>query len=645
MSRLSASVASVLLAILMFAAVLGAQQAPAPLPTGAISGVVTDSVTKRPLSGAVVSIVITSGGSAPANPNSRRAQVTDANGRFVFMHLPPSDLYSLSVTKIGYFPGSYGSGTNFRLTLAEGQWLNDANIALDRPASISGTVFDELGVPVTGATVRLLRQFIVGGQPQLAISTGAKTDDRGVYRIGGLPPGKFIPAILNAQHSVPADTPELQLAGTSEQVAAAEIARGRPVAQADPTLHVDERTQLVLQRSLQPAPTGDGRLMAYRSVYYPAAQSPRDATPISLSHGDDRAGVDLRLEAVPTARVSGVVQGEPGSPAKLTLRLFLAGGEETEADSVATALVGRDGRFTFLNVPSGRYTLVARAGSSRLTSRVNLTTNNTTFTAPGENGGGIYSRYIGGDLNVMSYRTGDHTTWVRMPLNVEGRDLDDVIVTMQPSLAIRGRIVREGPAQPPALMSVNAIPASGLAAWIPFPSVRTPNQSDLDEFVADGLIPGEYVLNFSGPAAANMLVKSISWQGQDYTNRPLDLSNGQDIANVVATLTTEGATVSGVLRDSRGAPVTAATVVVFPTDRSRWANYGIGSVSIKSTQSNKTGEYQHPMLPAGEYFVATVGAADVEAWQDPRVLERLAATALRVTVDWGGKATADLVGR
>jgi hypothetical protein len=103
--------------------------------------------------------------------------------------------------------------------------------------------------------------------------------------------------------------------------------------------------------------------------------------------------------------------------------------------------------------------------------------------------------------------------------------------------------------------------------------------------------------------------------------------------------------VSGIVRNPRGAAVADATVVVFPTDRARWTNYGLQSPGIKSTQTSRTGEYRHPMLPAGEHFVAIVAEADAEGWQDPRVLERLAATASRVTVEWGGKATVDLVGR
>ncbi len=84
-------------------AVRAQQVSPRPAPTGAISGIVTDAITRRPIAGAIVSITITSGGPGAANPNSQRAQLTDTQGRFVFRHLPPSDRYSLSVDKYGYF--------------------------------------------------------------------------------------------------------------------------------------------------------------------------------------------------------------------------------------------------------------------------------------------------------------------------------------------------------------------------------------------------------------------------------------------------------------------------------------------------------------------------------------------------------------
>src|SRR5690349_11304912 len=67
--------------------------------TGAISGVVTDATTKKPIAGVTVYL-----GPPNRGPVGQPVQqVSDAQGRFVFRDLPPSDAYFINATKPGYF--------------------------------------------------------------------------------------------------------------------------------------------------------------------------------------------------------------------------------------------------------------------------------------------------------------------------------------------------------------------------------------------------------------------------------------------------------------------------------------------------------------------------------------------------------------
>ena len=52
-------------------------------------------------------------------------------------------------------------------------------------------VFDEDGEPVAMVNVQALRQSYVRGQKQLAPASSASTNDRGEFRIFGLPPGRY----------------------------------------------------------------------------------------------------------------------------------------------------------------------------------------------------------------------------------------------------------------------------------------------------------------------------------------------------------------------------------------------------------------------------------------------------------------------
>ena len=191
--------------VLLGAVCLRAQQQPpsAPTPvagTGAISGVVVDAASSEPISGAVVYL---------GPPNQKTGQprrvLSDEKGRFVFLQLGPwPDGYSLGASKAGYLAGSSGaagSASTTRIPLGDGEWFSTAKIVLLRPSAVSGTITDERGDPVVGAYVRVLTEVIVAGVPHLAGGPAAKTDDRGMYRVSGLAPGKYVGAYTRKRPS------------------------------------------------------------------------------------------------------------------------------------------------------------------------------------------------------------------------------------------------------------------------------------------------------------------------------------------------------------------------------------------------------------------------------------------------------------
>jgi hypothetical protein len=92
------------------------------------------------------------------------------------------------------------------------------------------------------------------------------------------------------------------------------------------------------------------------------------AATVELRAGEQRAGVDVTLTPTTAWRVSGVVDGPPEALARLSLRLLPEGMEHLgNGSEVATASVATDGRFTFLNVPAGSYTIDAPRTVAELT--------------------------------------------------------------------------------------------------------------------------------------------------------------------------------------------------------------------------------------------------------------------------------------
>ena len=168
----------------------------APPATGLIVGQVVDATTMRGVPEAVVTLTGGPGGPA-VSPIARAASaqklIADANGRFVFRGLA-AGRYSLGATKAGYLMGVFGKlvprGQSSAVELTNGERLLDARVLIWKHSAITGRVVDESGEPVVLADVRVKRLGSNAGQVVDTEVGGARTDDRGVYRVGAVAPGR-----------------------------------------------------------------------------------------------------------------------------------------------------------------------------------------------------------------------------------------------------------------------------------------------------------------------------------------------------------------------------------------------------------------------------------------------------------------------
>ena len=65
-------------------------------------------------------------------------------------------------------------------------------------------------------------------------------------------------------------------------------------------------------------------------------------------------------------------------------------------------------------------------------------------------------------------------------------------------------------------------------------------------------------------------MKSVTINGRDETDTPLELTGGQRVANVAVLFTDQVSEIRGKLVDNSGAPITEYTVLAFPVDVSLW---------------------------------------------------------------------------
>jgi hypothetical protein len=608
--------------------------------TAAVSGDVVDAITHEPIEGAVVTLTDRGLGPAPA-----LRMLTDSKGRFVFSKLPASNRYELTAARLGYFDGGLGQTLNqpavATLVLAERQWKSDARVELWRPGALTGFITDDLGDPVVGASVRALREIQVGGHVQYATGPAIETDDRGAYRLANLSAGRYVVFVPSVQMTVPTATPLTTLARLSPSQIAAWEASGKGVpGYTEPGLNVDSDNRLVLGTYLPP-PASGGRAMAFAPAYYPDASSVARAAAVELLPGMDKAGVDFRLNPVPTSRLSGVLQGPPEVVSKFTLRLVALGNEGLGRGSeTATTLVDGSGRFTFLNVPVGDYVIDARGTT------IEYTTEGSSQSAPLSPG--LITSWSGGfPVNVGPPGTGVRTHsqtagdryWARLNVTADGRDVNDLVVVLRPTVALEGRYVYVGRSQPPnpPWFPIRVEPANG------DPALGGPSENLLRDqdgvFRFEGLLPGEYLIRAPGSGSNPWVVKSVMSGGVDHANTPFNASLEHDIEGIVITFTDDSSTLTGSVHDAAGAAVQRAAVIVFPVDRTRWANYGLRPDRIKTTRLTNAGTYSLRLFPADEYFVIAVDEAQELRWQDPAFLEAATRTAVRVSLAWGETKT------
>lgn len=618
------------------------EQAPPPSTptTGAISGVVIDGATGKPISGATVSFWSFD----TRDPGSYRQSIlTDPKGRFVFMGLPATDGCNLFASKSGYADGGLVPGPGFRtdraMALKKDEWVPNVTLTLWRNGGISGRIVDESNEPVVGIPVRALRVIFAAGVPHVAAGPIATTDDRGVYRIASLPAGKYLVMVPSVQSSVPESTSARTLAGRTNDPSPNEppLANGAGL-----NLGGD---RLVIGNYVTPPPATD-RLMAYPTVFYPGVALLTSATPIDLAQGQERGDVDFALRPVPTVRVSGTVVSSGRLDPNFVLRLLPRGSENLGVGSEqATALVSASGAFTFLGVPSGSYTIDAGLNVNRFSAA----------SAWGPRTPGMFHGQSGGtsapsapdDVGLTMQRKDIvDREWAELPIDVGADDVTGLRVALQPTVTVSGEIVWDGPAGTytnpasgqtyPAIPSILIEPAAGDPRL--FPTFTGPGGPPArQQFSIAGLRAGEYVIRPSAYPGATVV--RIIANGQDVTTRTIDTSAG-DISNVVVTMTNRTTSLSGSVSDVTESG-RQTSVVVFPVEKRQWSRYGLTPFTIKAT-SFLGPRYTVTGLPPGDYFVVAVDAAFGGAWRDPAWLDAASRIATPVTLKWDEPVTLDV---
>jgi protocatechuate 3,4-dioxygenase beta subunit len=591
-------------------------QEPEPLGTSSIVGTIVVAGTGAPARRARVTL---SGEALRGG----RSVTTDDQGRYAFTALP-AGRFTLSASKIGHLNVSYGQrvpgsgrpGTPIQLE--DGQRLT-IQLQIPKGGVISGTILDEHGEAVPGTQVRAFRYSMQSGLRTLQQAGSDTTDDRGVYRIYGLQLGDYLicatprPGFTGG----PPGSDRLQ-----EAVAALAPPPGG-TRQAATTAIVDRVTAL----GAQAQPGQEEATTGYAPVYFPGTTMTSSATTVALNVGEERLGVDFQLQLVAMAHVEGMVIFPAGEESGGVQVQLVNVGDDISGIGNSSARVDRDGRFRFNNVAPGQYTVLARTGG-----------------LGGMMGPGraieMLSRGVGAvsaGLDAASQGRGGSRArlWASADISVDGRNVSNLALTLQPAFTMTGRLeFRGGAAQVPSDLTkirVTLAPADPTADGRLTASAAMGRVDESGRFSMD-VIPGRYRLSAGG--APGWSVESAVVGGQDALDFPLDIRSSQNLAGAVVTFTDQTTTMSGAVTNAQGQPMSDYTLIVYPTDRRYWLPQ---SRRIRSVRPATDGTFSVNGLPPGDYRIAPVIDPEPGSWFDGTFLQQLDSTSERFSLTDGEK--------
>lgn len=544
--------------------------APPPAGTGVIRGMVIADAT----GGAIrLAHVVAIG----ALTGTLRVTTTDTEGRFAIGELP-ADRYQVAASKPPYLGAIAGARrparTGTPVVVSAGQAVEGVSIRLPLGAAISGTITDELGRPGADVTLTLQQWRLEGGARTLvaARTANASTDERGRYRFYGLPPGEYVVVAMNVG---------IVFNRIGRQLSTADVdaaLKGTPV-RTDPP-----------PPAQTPAP-----------IYYPGTPRSDDAVAVVVNAGDDRHGVDFRLELVRPGRINGtVVAGDGVTAAGVTVEFTTAAGSVLGRSSAIR--VGADGTFGLGGIVPGRYFFLAR-GSGPTAGQFAAAT-----------------------------------------VELAGEEAAALTLTLRPGLALNGRVAFSGGSAP--ALGGRRVPVQTLTRN----TINVaPGPTDANgAFSIPSIPPGRYVIG--GPLYFGATPDSVAWtvqsvvaDGRDITDLPLEIVDAVP-KEIVVTYGDRWQELSGRLTAASGAPAPDFTVIAFPADKAYWLP---SSRRIVTARPGTNGEFvlSGPglaTLPPGDYLLAAVTDIDRNEQHDPAFLATLVPAAVPVTLTPGGKTVQDL---
>jgi protocatechuate 3,4-dioxygenase beta subunit len=523
-----------------------------------------------------------------------KTALTDVQGRYEFKDLP-AGRFNVSVSKSGFVTMQFGQSRPFEpgrpIELSDAQAMDKADVALPRGSVLAGRVVDEFGEAVAEADVTAMRMQYQNGRRRLTPSgRNASTNDLGQFRIYGLPPGEYyVSATLRNMGTMMFD----MLAGGGGAVA---------------------------------GPSGSNQASGYASTYYPSTPNPGEAQRVAVAVGQELSSVDIQLQPVKLAKISGVAVGSDGKPMGGAMVMLMPSMRDALMFGPnGTSRTDKDGNFTLNGITPGEYSLQVQSM------------------------GGVFQTAAGGNVMAFAFAANDGSgpaAGANAPqqrefgvasVNVAGEDVTGLVITATRGAKASGTITFLGGVKPDGASAMRVTAPATDVDNNPMPTFGASQVKETGAFELDSLVGGHIFR--VGNLPRGWILKRVTFNGEDITDRGLEFKAGQDVEGIEIEVTNKATAVTGFVSAASG-PAKDYTVVVFPEDQQKWMLPQ--NRWMASARPDQEGQFRFSNLPPGQYYAIAVEYVAQGEWQDPEWLARAARTATKFTLDEGASKTLQL---
>jgi hypothetical protein len=301
---------------LSFSAISSRAQSPARAAlAGKAGGVISGRVTVHGKGLAGVIVTLRAGGFGQAQSQTAPQATTDVDGKYRITDVPIGSYVVMPVAPVYTVPGaSRLTSATDAVVITGNETVDNIDFSLIRGGVVTGKVTDTDSRPIIDQAVTLQNvdnNQQRGGPPPMPPGS-FRTDDRGVYRIYGVPAGHYTVSV-----------------GAQQRFSAYATVNGQ---------------------------------QAYKQTFYPDATDQSQATTFEVAEGAEVPNIDITVgRTIDQYSVTGVVldssSNAPVPNVGFTLTVISGGGNRQRAMGLMSLPVLSDssGQFRIDNVPPGKY--------------------------------------------------------------------------------------------------------------------------------------------------------------------------------------------------------------------------------------------------------------------------------------------------